>query len=60
MVGDTIGDLEAAMKAGYQFIEAAYGYGEFEVKNEYQINIVTDMLRICDIGQKLLYTNPSN
>lgn len=58
MVGDTIGDLEAAMKAGYQFIEAAYGYGEFEVKNEYQINIVTDMLRICDIWQKITLYKP--
>lgn len=59
MVGDTSGDRDAAMKAGYQFIEAAYGYGEFEVKNEFQIENVTDILGLCNVEQGFLHaTDP--
>jgi len=44
MVGDTVGDLEAAIEAGYDFIEASFGYGEFKEKNEMAIMNMEDIL----------------
>jgi phosphoglycolate phosphatase len=46
MVGDTMGDLQAANEAGYLFIEASYGYGEFKVKNQFKIENLMDIVSV--------------
>lgn len=49
MVGDTMGDLEASGEAGFEFIEAMYGYGTFPRLNGYKIGQIKDIWDILDI-----------
>lgn len=48
MVGDTEGDLEAAVSEGFEFFEASYGYGAFKDENKYQLQDISDIFRILE------------
>lgn len=50
MVGDTMGDLEAAEEAGFGFIEAMYGYGAFPGPNRYRIREIKDIWAILELS----------
>ena len=51
MVGDTLGDYQAAINNGYVFIGANYGYGQLDmIENSYIVENVSD---IFDVVEKI-------
>lgn len=44
MVGDTVGDFQAAEKAGYRFVAADYGYGDVRSLETRHIGHISELL----------------